>query len=160
ALLLSPFGNRLADLFRASHTAAGLGALASTLRGAGRRQGFAGCVVNHLGVNMVERTVDVEPRPFRRTLHPLPQALVNPPANFVFRNLWNHVVTLCFVEPSAPRSKLLFRSPDDPITRSSDCGILRDSKSLRMTAAGSDARKTRSLGSRLSDLLLQSLAQV
>jgi len=33
-----------------------------------------------------------------RTLHPLPQTFMDPPPCFVFRNLWNHVLNLCFVE--------------------------------------------------------------
>src|SRR5262249_22723198 len=67
-------------------------------------QGLARAVVNHLRIDVVERAVYVEPRALPRTLEPLPQALMNPPANFVFRNFWNHVVTLCFVQPRAARS--------------------------------------------------------
>src|SRR5262249_62076731 len=84
---------------------AGLLAAFLALRGAGRRQSLSGSVVNKLGVNVVQRTVHVQPRTRRRSLHALTQPLVDPPPYFVFRNIRNHVVVPCFVEPSTPRSK-------------------------------------------------------
>src|SRR5579884_3260424 len=89
SFFLRPLRDRLADLLRAGHVAAGLfpGLLSA---GAGRSQRLAGSIIYKLNINMVKRTVHVQPRTLRRTGKLVAQTLMHPPADFVFRTIWNH----------------------------------------------------------------------
>src|ERR1035438_5825045 len=68
AILLGALGDQLAYIFRRTHVAASrtLLALADFLYGGRRHQGRTLRVVDYLSVNVVHRTIDVQPRTLRR----------------------------------------------------------------------------------------------
>src|ERR1035438_4349712 len=68
ALLLGALGDQLAYIFRRTHVAAGrtIFALADFLYRGGRDQGHSLRVIDDLSVNVVHRTIDVQPRTLRR----------------------------------------------------------------------------------------------
>src|SRR4051812_21585812 len=95
ALLFGALGERAPHVARAGHIAPGLARLAfAVLDGARRHQGYATHVVNYLGINVVERPVDIQPWTLGGTQHLLADAPVHSLPCLVSRSLRNHRISL------------------------------------------------------------------
>src|ERR1700744_3228761 len=90
ALFLRALRNQLAHLLRCRHIATCL-----QLRGLGRcgNNCDALCIVNHLGINVVQRAIHVQARPLRRADNLGANAVMDALANFVSVSLRNHFLS-------------------------------------------------------------------
>src|SRR3984893_10915785 len=83
ALFMRALGDRLAHILRRCDVATGPLAIALLGKGRCRSQRYAGVVVDQLRVDVVQRAVDVQPRPLGRAAHLLANARVHALANYV-----------------------------------------------------------------------------
>src|SRR5262249_20827157 len=93
---LGTLGHQLADDFGRRYVATALEALLRLgVDRAGGSHRLAGTIVDHLGVDVIERAIDRKARPFRRTGDAGAHAGVHPLAMLVFRELANFCPCHC-----------------------------------------------------------------
>src|SRR5580692_5725825 len=126
ALGFGTLGNGFADDFCRRHVAAGAPVFLFAFGGARRNQRLAVQVVDQLYINMVERTVHVEPRTFRCALHLFPDAVMHVPALMIFRDSCQHKI--------CPWRFVVGRSPKTPTPSKTCCRLYALANNQRPTA--------------------------
>src|SRR5580698_6919636 len=101
-LLDRPLGNQLADFLGRGHVAASLDLGGES---GGGEDGLALGVVDDLGIDVVQRAINVQPWTLRGALHLLANAKVHALANFVSLSQRNHLV-VPFLKAGLPCSSV------------------------------------------------------